>query len=134
MRLQGESGDFLEIETADSGQDAHDVQLVARVRYRGFTAEIDSWVQRAAWMGFTQDLVVLEVRRQGEARLESMSPGELSIVIRSVGRAGHMGVEGTLGARGYDYTASLQFGVMGFDPSQLPALVYAAKAIAGSRT
>jgi hypothetical protein len=134
MRLQAESGDFLEIEPADAGADAHDVLLVARLRYRGFTAEIDAWVQRVAWLGFTQDLVVLEVRRQGEARLESMSPGELSIVIRSTDRTGHMGVEGTLGARGYDYTASLQFGVMGFDPSQLPALVYGARAIADSRT
>jgi hypothetical protein len=34
---------------------------------------------------------VLEERRQGEARLESMSPGELLIVVRSTDRAGHMG-------------------------------------------
>jgi len=87
-------------------------------------------VQSAAWQGFTQDLVVLEERRQGEARLESMSPGELSIVIRSTDRAGHMGVEGTLGTRGYDYTASLQFGVLPFDPSQLPAFVHGARVIA----
>jgi len=57
------------IEAADSGGDTYDVLLIVRVQYRGFAAQIDCWVQRAAWLGFTQDLVALEERRQGEARL-----------------------------------------------------------------
>ncbi len=109
--------------------DAYDVLLLARARFRGFSAEIDCWVQRVAWLAFAQDLTVLEERRQGEARLESMSPGELAMVVRSTDRAGHMGVEGTLGSRGYDHTASLQFGVLAFDPSRLPAFAYGARAI-----
>jgi hypothetical protein len=43
-----------------------------------------------------------------------------------------MCVEGTVGTRGYDYNASLRFAVLVFDPSQLPALVHDARAIAGS--
>lgn len=76
-------------------------------------------------------LSVLEERRQGEAKLSSISSDELSIVVRSLDRAGHMGVEGTIGARGHNYSASLQVAVLELDPSQLPALVHGARAIAG---
>ena len=133
MKLTSDDGDLLEIEAAQSDVDAHDVLLVVRARFRGFSAEIDVWVQREAWMGFTQDLVILEERRQGEARLEGISPGELSLVVRSTSRAGHMGVEAALGAQGHDYDASMRFRVLAFDPSQLPAFVYGARAIASFR-
>jgi hypothetical protein len=132
MQLGSEDGDLLEIEVADSGLDSYAVSLTVRARFHGFAAQIDTSVQRAAWMGFTQDLVVLEARRQGEARLESMSPGELSLVIRSTDRSGHMGVEATLGSRGFDHNASLHFGVLAFDPSQLPAFVYGAREISAN--
>jgi hypothetical protein len=128
MRVWSDTGDFLEIERADP--DASDFLLLVRARFRGFTAEIDTWVLRAAWYGFTQDLVILETRRQGEAKIESISPGELSVVVRSLDHAGHMGVEGTLGVTMYDATASFAFSVLAFDPSQLVALVHDARAIA----
>lgn len=130
MKLGSDEGDFLEIATTDSSTDAFDVLVIVRARFHGFTAEVDVWVDRATWLGFTQELLILEEHRQGTARLESISPGELSVVIRSTDRAGHMGVEGTIGTSGYDYTASLQFGVLAFDPSQLPAFVHGARAIA----
>ena len=131
MKVCGENGDFLEIEPAASDMDGYDVRLLVRVQFRGFSAEIETWVLRVAWLGFAQHLGVLEERRQGEAKLEGMSPDELSITIRSTDRAGHMGVEGTVGARSYNYAASLQIGVLVFDPSQLPALVHDAQAIGG---
>jgi hypothetical protein len=105
-------------------------RLLVRVRIRGFAAETDAWVERAAWLGFAQDLGILEVRRQGEARLESISPGEVSIVVRSLDHAGHMGVEGTVGTRTFDSKVSLKFSVLAFDPSQLVALVHDARTIA----
>jgi hypothetical protein len=129
MKVSGDNGDFLEIERAAS--DVDDLRLLVRVQFHGFSAEIDTWVLRAEWLGFAQDLGVLEERRQGSAKLESISPGELSITIRSTDHAGHMGVEGTVGARCYDYTASLRVAVLAFDPSQLPALVQDARVIAG---
>jgi hypothetical protein len=132
MRLESDSGDFLEIQRADGPLDAYDLLLVVCTRFHGFAAETEAWVKRPAWMGFTQDLIVLEQRRQGEAKLDSVSPEELAIVIRSIDRAGHMGCEGMLGVRGYGYNASLQFSVLVFDPSQLPAFVYGAREI-GSR-
>jgi hypothetical protein len=130
MRLGADGGDSVEVERAEAGEHAYDVLLRVRARYHGFAAEVEVWVERAAWLGFTQDLVILEERRQGEARVGGSSPEELNIVVRSVDRAGHMGVEGVLGARGYGYSASLQFGVLVFDPSQLPAFVHEARAIA----
>jgi hypothetical protein len=130
MKLTANNGDFLEIEAVPSDVGAHDVLLVVRARFRGFSAEVDVWVQREAWMGFTQDLVVLEERRQGEAKLEGVVPGELALLIRSTNRAGHMGAEAALGAQGYDYDASMRFRVLGFDPSQLPSFVHGARAIA----
>jgi hypothetical protein len=129
MKLCSEAGDFIEIANAESDGDAYDLLLLVRVRYRGFAADIDTWVQRAAWMGFVQDLCILEERRQGEAKLESISPGELSLVVRSLDRAGHMGVEGTVGMRSYDADASLRFKTFAFDPSQLVALMNEARAI-----
>ncbi len=134
MKLTSENGDLLELEAANDGTDAHDILLVVRARFHGFAAEVDVWVQREAWMGFTQDLVVLEERRQGEARLESLSPGELSVVVRSTDRAGHMGAEGTLATQGYDYQARMQFQVLAFDPSQLPVFVHGARAIAQAKS
>jgi hypothetical protein len=131
MKMCGENGDFLEIERAASDVDGYDIWLRVCVQFRGFSAEIDTWVLRAAWLGFAQHLGVLEERRQGEAKLEGMSPDELSITIRSTDRAGHMGVEGTVGARSHNYIASLQIAVLVFDPSQLPALVHDARLIGG---
>jgi hypothetical protein len=48
----------VEIERADSGRDAGDLLLLVRVRYHGFAGEIDTWVVREAWLGFTQDLCI----------------------------------------------------------------------------
>jgi hypothetical protein len=130
MKVCAENGDFLEIERAESEVDAYDIHLLVRVQFHGFSGEIETWVLRAAWLGFAQDLGALEERRQGEAKLEGTSPDELSLVIRSIDRAGHMGVEGTVGARGHNYNASLRVAVLAFDPSQLRALVHEARVIA----
>jgi hypothetical protein len=98
MRFASERGDSLELERADSG-DEFDLLLLVRVRYHGFAAETDTWVARPAWLAFVQDLVILEERRQGQAKLEGTSPGELSIVVRSLDAAGHTGVGACPGVR-----------------------------------
>jgi hypothetical protein len=131
MKLSSESGDFLELERAETAGDAHDLLLFVRLLFHGFSGTVDARVQRAAWLGFVQDLVILEERRQGEARLQSISPGELSLVVRSLDRAGHMGVEGALGVRTFDAEALLRFSVFDFEPSQLPPFVSGARALAG---
>jgi hypothetical protein len=129
MKVSSDRGDFLEVERSGSREDALDLLLVVRLRFRGFAGEIDTWVHRVAWFGFVQDLVILEERRQGEAKIQSISPGELSLVVRSLDPAGHVGVEGSLGVRTFEADAALRFSVLPFDPSQLPPFARAARAL-----
>jgi hypothetical protein len=129
MRFSAEGGDFLEIECPNPVADAYDLHLLVRVRFRGFGGEIGAWVLRAAWLRFAQDLRALEQRRQGKATVEGMSPPELSLTVRSTDHAGHMGVEGVVGAKGHNYAVSMQLAVLAFDPSQLPMLARDAAAI-----
>lgn len=118
MRLRSDNGDFVELIIGGHG-DAYDVRVMISVSRAGFTATADTWVSAAAWHAFAQQLSTLEERRQGEARVESISPEELVLVVRSVDRSGHLGVEGRVGTRTYDTTVSLRFSVFTFDPSQL---------------
>ena len=133
MRLGSETGDFVEIERIDSDVDAYDIPLAVRVRFGAFAAAVEAWVERAEWLGFVHDLVLLEEHRQGEAMLASMSPGNLTLVVRSLDSAGHMGVEGVVGTRKGDADVSLRFGVLEFPPSQLVELMNGARAISSRR-
>lgn len=130
MRLSSEDGDFVEIVRQE--RDSHDVRLTVSVRRAGFSATADTWVCADAWHAFAQQLAILEERRQGEARVESMSPEELMLIVRSVDRAGHLGVEGQLARRTYDTNVSLRFSVFRFDPSQLASFARAARDIAAA--
>lgn len=127
--FRGEGDDIVAIEETDECSDCFDLSVVIRVRYRGFAAVVDTWIPRAGWMAFTQALSVLEVQRRGEASVASMSPGELELTVRAVDRAGHMAIAGTVGTVMYDGEASLRFGPMGFDPSQLVAIASASRRI-----
>jgi hypothetical protein len=118
--------DFVEIdlatqETADLPSRG-DGYLTVRVSSNGFTGHNDLWVLAAALRSFCQSLVALERDRQGEAVLESVSPDELRIVVRSVDSRGHMAVEGSTGYRVQRLNSqpwhSVAFGFE-FDPSQL---------------
>ena len=130
MKLGSDSGDFVELARQDG--DAYDVLLNVSVRRAGFSATADTWVSAEAWHAFAQQLAILEERRQGEARVESISPGELLLVVRSVDRAGHLGVEGQIGTRTYDTEVSMHFSVFAFDPSQLPGFARSARDISAA--
>jgi hypothetical protein len=130
MRLSSEAGDFVEIVRQEG--DSHDVRLTVSVKRAGFSATADTWVFADAWHAFAQQLAILEERRQGEARVESMSPEELMLVVRSVDRAGHLGVEGQLATRTYGTEVSMRFSVFRFDPSQLAGFARAARDISAA--
>jgi hypothetical protein len=105
------------------------VRVRVRVRSGVFAGSVDAWIHRDAWVTFRQQLAALERTRQGEATLESMSPGDLRLRIGSLDRLGHMGVEGQMaehslgaGAR-QPQTMQLEFGPIDFDPTLLPELV-----------
>jgi hypothetical protein len=125
IRLDSKN-DFVELdlatqETTDlpSRGDGH---MTVRVSSSGFTGHNDLWVLAAALRSFCQSLVALERDRRGEAVLESISPDELRIVVRSVDSRGHMAVEGSTGHGVQRENSrpwhSVAFGFE-FDPSQL---------------
>jgi len=75
---------------------------------------------------FALRLKELDTARQGIATLESMSPDELAMTIRSVTGRGHLAVKGRLGARIYageagPYSHSVEIGFE-IDPSLLAKL------------
>jgi hypothetical protein len=125
MRIQSNAdpADFVEIERAEVGSDWFDVPLVVRASRKGFTAQVDVWVPRAAVASFAEDLAALVRSHQGKACLGSMAQGEFSLTVRSLDRAGHMGIEGALCTNASGAEVSMTFSAFPFDPSVLPAVV-----------
>ena len=129
MRISCDSDYYLSIERAEPSDD--DLLVIVEVRCSGFNGRIDTWISRETWIEFCNQLRVLAERRQGEATIESISPNELRLTVRSIDRAGHMAIEGLLGYRGVHGETLLTFSPMSFDPSTLPTLLAEARAIAG---
>src|SRR5262245_29285611 len=75
-----------------------DLRLHIQVAQSTFRGEYDGvWVAAPAFRDFLSELQTLVTSRQGSAQLESMSPGELILEVRSTDRAGHMAASGQLG-------------------------------------
>jgi hypothetical protein len=131
MRLQSNADDFILIYGVNNDALSYDLLIVAELRRADFSARIDTWVLRENWQAFCDDLYLLERKRQGQAKVESISPKELSLCIRSTDSSGHMAVEGSLGYRGIHGEVQLAFSPMPFCPSVLPELLRDACDIAG---
>jgi hypothetical protein len=107
---------------------AGDLMLSVRVSSAGFAGfSPNVWVDARSFKTFVEQLRELEARRQGTARLESMSPNEFWLEIRSIDRAGHMAALGRLqrwqfrsGDGGYYQAVEFEFE---FCPSWLPRMV-----------
>ena len=112
-----------EVEAPTPQSSGGDVRVDIRVRFGDFSGVADAWILREVWHGFIESLRTLERRRQGEAAVRSISPGELSLRVFSLDRAGHMAVEGEVGTLHYQREASLRFAPIAFDQSRLPELV-----------
>jgi len=127
--------DFLGLTVTDRGAagtpGAGDIRFAVRVRVAGkdtvFTGETWCWVEGRVLAAFADQLRALEELRQGAAALESMSPGELRLEVRSTDRAGHMAAFGQVGhwcysGAGGRHWSAIAFGIQ-FSPSELPPLV-----------
>jgi len=126
--------DYLEVTVAERSTVVHcagDTRFAVRVRVSGmntvFTGEALCWVDLRALAAFAGQLRALEARRQGSAALESMSPGEFRLEIRSIDRAGHVAAVGQVGrwldvGSGEPYWSAVAFRVP-FCPTELPSLV-----------
>lgn len=88
-------------------------------------AKNDLWLLGADFQRFCTELVELEATRKGEAKIESVSPGELELTVGSIDSLGHLAVWGKTGYHVLgtsDYYHSVEFGFE-FDPSQLQRAV-----------
>jgi hypothetical protein len=116
----------VQIEEDSSIQSFGDAYVTIQVQSEGFAGHNDLWVLAEDMRSFARNLVSLEASLIGEARLESISPNELSIKVRSVSGRGNLSVEGTSGYEvRRDNSASwhsVSFGFE-FEPSQLSGVV-----------
>jgi hypothetical protein len=120
--------DFVELQVLERGT-VGDLRLRVTVRSDGFSGEYDEvWVARQDWLAFADSLRTLERSRTGVASVASMSPGEFSLSLEAVNRAGHVAAHGVLsryhlrpGAPAAGRSA-IAFRV-GVDPSKLHELV-----------
>ncbi len=124
----------LELEPKVLYENAPYFHLLVRVEFRVMTASIETRVLCAAWHGFVQQLIVLEERGQGEAKLVAMLPEELSLVFRPTDHAGNMGVEGKVGARDDGYCASIDISALPCDQEVFGAFVEDARMLADHMT
>ncbi len=130
LRFQSETSvDFVEIAIAQWNQNSfseRDGHLTIVVNSAGFVGHNDLWISANCLEKFCKDLVDLERGRQGEANLESISPNELRLKIRSVDRKGHMAIEGSTGYYVQRPNSlmwhAIHFGFE-FDPSQLAVAI-----------
>ena len=126
----GTEDNFIEIDLASQEEadlpSRGDAYVTVKVQSHGFSGHNDLWLLADSLRSFCAALVSLEAKRQGEARIEGISPGELDLRIFSVDRLGHMAVEGITGygiqSENAIFPHSVRFGLE-FDPSQLVAAV-----------
>lgn len=125
---QGEDYFELEISLAEStGSPGYgDAYVTVEVCSNGFRGHNDLWVLSASLRVFCRALVALEASRQGVAELESVSPDELHIKVRSITSRGHIAVSGKTGYsvqhEGGGFWHAVEFGFE-FDPSQLASAI-----------
>jgi hypothetical protein len=75
---------------------AGDAELSVQVFTEQFSGHGFAWVAAPALVAFLAQLDELEARRQGEAMIEGLSPGEFRLRLWSVDRRGHMAVGGVV--------------------------------------
>ncbi|NMO21441.1 hypothetical protein HPC49_42935 [Pyxidicoccus fallax] len=125
MRIQSEDrtrGVVLEL----AEQLSPDLHLSVDAHLGAFTGKTAVWVEREAFTDFLQALEALERTRQGSARLESISPGELELVIRSVDSVGHLVLQLSLADHPYVGDDRMEHRLRGgfaLDPSRLPEVL-----------
>lgn len=103
-----------------------DAYVTIKVQSKGFAGHNDLWVQSEAMHAFCSALITLERNLKGEAALEAISPGELSLKVCSANSRGGVGIVGTIGYHvqneSTEYLRAVSFGFE-FESSQLSAAV-----------
>lgn len=97
MRI-GSDNEFIEISelarAPESTPNAGDVRVSVQIKLGEFGGRYDAvWLEEPILKCFISELESLENNRQGSASLESMSPNEFRLTIRSRDSLGHFVVE-----------------------------------------
>lgn len=104
-----------------------DVRLQASVRLKEFSGRYSSvWLAKPDLEEFVADLQQLVESRRGKVRLQSLSPDEFWVEIRSVDSLGHFELEVQLKRYQYSgptYWPTTVSGGFEVEPTQLPSIL-----------
>lgn len=120
--------EIVELERVPEGvPNAGDLRVLTSIKLREFTGKYDSiWIEEPTLHDFIKKLESVEQSRSGTAKLESCSPDELTIEIRSRDTHGHFVAVVSLSRRQYSDPTYWKTSVSGgfeLDPSTLPIIV-----------
>lgn len=112
-----------------------------RLRINLSTEEIQATFNRSIWISeadldsFVARLNDLETTRQGDEKLNSMSPNEFQLRFRNLDKLGHLSVEiqlmkGNYLAQGYSDLIKVEFEI---DPPSLPKIIAGLNELKSSR-
>jgi hypothetical protein len=121
IRLGGIEGSRSAAVVIEAEREDSDWRLTVVVRYHAFEATVDTLVVDGQWRAFVSGVDELDRTRRGSVRLESLSPGELALELGASDALGHISIHGEVGVR-HPHQASLRFGHIALDPSDLPGL------------
>ena len=96
---------------------AGDTEFAIRIQSEGFAGEGTAWVELPTLQKFSRDLTALDLNREGQAELRSMSPDNLLLVIKTIDGWGHTAVSGRLADRKHAVEFEFEF-----DCGLLPAI------------
>ena len=139
MRI-GSDEEFIEITELERAPqhlpNAGDVRVCVHVKFKEFAGRYDSvWLEAPVLKDFIAALDSLEAQRNGSVVLESSSPNEFRLNIRSRDTQGHLVAEVCLSRYQYSGPTYWRTSVSGgfeLDPSSLPSVLQAFKALHGS--
>jgi hypothetical protein len=130
--------ELLEIERAPEGApNAGDVRVSVRVKLQEFCGLYDAvWLEEPALRRFLSEFAEVESKRRGSVSLESASPDEFRLTIRSRDGHGHFVAEVLLSRYQYSgpiYWRTTVSGGFEVDPTSLPSILKQFKSLHESR-
>jgi hypothetical protein len=119
--------DYLELrpvsQTPQGVPGVGDTCFIIRVRCGSFSAETRAYIEADDIKTFAEGLRKLDELRHGAVVVESMSPGELRLEIRTTDRAGHLAALGQVGAWCFAGIAGPHWNVIGYCIPFCPSLL-----------
>ncbi|MEN3111987.1 hypothetical protein ACFONG_19470 [Uliginosibacterium paludis] len=117
---------FVAVEEESKLPSFGDARLEVSASSQGFEGKAAAWAHAEEMKNFCLGLVTLNQTLSGEAKLSSMSPNELELIVFASNSRGHLAVEGSMGhhfiAENGSFWHSVSFGFE-FEASQLASAV-----------